>query len=138
MTDRFNALLRELGQILGVPLHTDRHNACAIKIKERLKVQIQIDPEQEKLLIVAKLSELPPGKFREEVLKKGLQENNLPDPRIGTFSYLSAAHALILYERHPVDLLNGEKLASFLIPFIALAEKWNDAILSGQLHRLLH
>ena len=134
--DRFDTLLQELGQILGVPLHTDKHFMCAIQVKNRFKVQLQIDSTQEKLLMISKVGEPTAGKFREEVLKHALLANNLPSLRVGNFAYLSISNSLVLYQRYPIDLFNGEKLASQLLPFISLVEKWHDAISLGQLDLL--
>jgi hypothetical protein len=131
MIDRFHEILQLLGGELGLTLHTDRNHACALQINEGLIVQLESDAAQEKLLIASQIIEVPPGKFRENVLKEALKANALPDPRIGTFAYIAKINQLVLYQYYPFDILNAQRLAGLLAPFIQTAEKWREAITSG-------
>jgi len=121
-----------LGKLLGLPLHTDKNNACALQIKKGIIVQLQPDESLEKILIASKISEVPPGKFRENVLKEALKANGYPDPRIGTFSFLPSTNTLVLFQQYPIDILTGERLAGLIVPFFDLAEQWRVAILNGK------
>jgi len=132
MLDRFNELLQGLALLLDLPLHIDKHHACAIQIQPGLIIQLQADKSQENLLIVCKVVELPPGRFRENVLKEALKANALPDPRVGTFSYLALSNHLVLFQNYPFDVLNRERVAGLLGPFIEAAGKWRTAIQQGQ------
>ncbi len=132
MTDRFEELLHELGKLFGLPLKPDKSHFCALQIKQGLKVQFQTDTAFEKLLIASKIGELPAGKFREDVLKEALKANGLTDPRAGVFAYIRANNQLVFFQRYPFDILNGERLAGLLGPFIETAERWKSAIDAGQ------
>jgi Tir chaperone protein (CesT) family len=121
MIDRFNDLT----------LQADRHHACAIQIKQGLIVQLESDSAQEKLLIASQIIEVPPGKFRENVLKEALKMNALPDPLIGIFCYIGKINQLVLFQYYPFDILTAQRLAALLGPFIQTAEKWRDAIARG-------
>jgi hypothetical protein len=132
MTDPFNALLSSLGTLFGLPLMADKQNACAFQIKKGLVIQLQPDEAMEKVLIVTRVAEVAPGKFREEVLKETLKANGLADPRAGTFAYMAKNNILILFQHYPIDILNGERLAGLIIPFIELADAWRTAVLSGK------
>lgn len=131
MTDRFDELLKGVGKLLKLPLHTDRNHACAIQIRKGPIIQLQTDASQEKLLIASKVAELPPGKFRENVLREALKANGLEDPRVGVFAYLAATNHLVLFQRYPFDLLTPERAAALLGPFIEAVEHWHNALLSG-------
>jgi hypothetical protein len=132
MTDPFNDLLASLGIVFGMALHADKNNACALQIKKGLVIQLQPDPSGERLLLLSRVVEIPPGKFRENVLKEALKYNGEKLFPIGIFAYLPKTNTLTLFQQYPIEELNGEKLAGFLSPFIDLAEKWRDSILSGQ------
>jgi hypothetical protein len=132
MTDRFEQLLHELGPFFQLQLHTDRHNACTVRIHEALQVQLQLDQVQENLLIFSEIAEIPPGKFREQTLLQALKYNGLPDPRIGILGYVARSDVLALYQTYPISLLNGESLYGLLGPFLELAESWRKAIENGQ------
>lgn len=131
MTDRFEELLHELGKFFGLPLRPDKSHFCALSV-QGLVVQLQTDTAFEKLLIVAKLGELPAGRFREEVLKEALKANALPDPRVGVFAYVPQINQLMLFQRYPFDILNGERLAGLLGPFLELGGRWKTALAAGQ------
>ncbi len=132
MTDPFNDLLASLGQLFGLTLHADKNNACALQIKKGLVVQLQPDERREKILLASRVVELPPGKFRENVLKETLKANAISDPFVGVFSYVAKTNHLVLFQQYPIDILNGERLAGLIIPFIEVAESWRDAIIAGQ------
>lgn len=131
MTNRFEDLLHELGKFFGLPLHPDKSHFCALSV-QGLVVQLQADTTFEKLLIIAKLGELPAGKFREEALKEGLKANALLDPRVGIFAYIPQINQLVLFQRYPFDILNGERLAGLLGPFLELGGRWKTALAAGQ------
>jgi hypothetical protein len=131
MIDRFQEILHALGEELNIPLEPDRNHACAIQVKPGLIVQLESDLSQEKLLILSPIIEVPPGKFRENVLREGLKSNALPDPRIGILSYIPKINKLVLFQYYPFDILTAERLAGLLGAFIETAGKWRDAITTG-------
>ena len=131
MTDRFSELLTQVGKVLHLTLHTDKYNACSIEIPP-IVIQLQLDSTQEKLFLFSKIFELPPGKFREIVLREALKANGLPDPRPGVFGYIAASNHLALYQRYPLEILNGDRLAGLFGAFFELGESWHKAIKGGQ------
>ncbi len=132
MIDRFQELLNELGHVFNLALHIDKHHACSIQVSEHLTVQLQLDSSQENLFLFAKVVEIPPGKFRENVLRETLKANALFDPRIGIFGYLSQTNHLVLFQRYPLEMLNGERLAGLLGAFLEFGDSWRQAISNGQ------
>ncbi len=132
MTDRFAELLQEFSDFLGFALHVDRNGSCLLQIHHKIHVQLQLDSSQTKLLMACLAIELPPGKFRENVLMDGLKANFLPDPRPAVCSYLAQNNHLVLYQSFPLDILNGERLAGFFGAFLGEVESWVQAIESGR------
>ena len=131
MIDRFQDLLSQLGKVFEMPLRPDRHNASTIEIGP-IRVQMQLDPTQEKLVLFAKIIEIPPGKFRENILHECLKANGLSSPRPGIFGYVAKTNHLALYQRYPLTLLNGESLAGLFGAFYELALAWHNAIQQGR------
>jgi len=128
----FEELLQALGKVFHLLLHIDRSNACSIQVHPQLTIQLQLDASQENLWIFSKLIELPPGKFRENVLREALKANALPDPRTAVFGYLAAVNQIALFQKYPLNLLNGETLSGFIGAFLEMADSWRNAIANGQ------
>lgn len=129
---RFEELLQALGKAFHLKLHVDRSNACSIQIHDHLVIQLQLDTSQENLWIFSKLIEVPPGKFRENIFREALKANALPDPRTAIFGYLPNTNHLALFQKYPLEVLNGERLAGLIGAFLEMAESWMKAINSGQ------
>ncbi len=132
MIGQFPELLKELGRVFHLELHLDQVGACSILIPPQLVVQLQLDSGQEKLFLFTKIAEIPPGKFRENILMEGLKANAVADPLPGVLCYLAATNHLALYQSYPLLILNGERLASFFSNFAQMADNWRKALLSGQ------
>ena len=130
--DRFAMLLADLGALIQVPLHPDHHRACCLSVNGELHLQLKEDDSKDRLLIAAFLAEIPPGKFRENIFKETLKENNLI-PRIGTFSYSERNNQLALFSYVYFEGLNGDKMADFLENFLEKAFSWKTALQTGQL-----
>lgn len=132
MTSDFEELLSELGKFLHLDLHPDIYHACTIQMHPFLSVQLQLDGTQEYLWLFSPLVETPPGKFRENILKEALKTNGQSEPCLGILGYISSTNELALYHRFPLNILNGERLAGILGAFLEMAERWQEAIKSGQ------
>lgn len=130
--ERFQALLNLVSPLIHVPLYSDRKHAVRLTVNETLHIQIEDDEPKDRLLIATFISEIPAGKFRENLLKEGLKAN-VPYPRIGTFAYSERNNQLALFEYHLYAGLTGEKVADRLALFIEKALLWRKAIQGGAL-----
>ncbi len=130
--DRFAMLLADLSELIAVPLHPDHHRNCLLNINNVMPVQIQEEENKERLLIAAFLGELPPGKFREILLKEALKENNLY-PRVGTFCYSPRNNQLAFFTYASLPPLTGSLLADVLETFLNRAFSWKKALETGQI-----
>jgi hypothetical protein len=128
----FQDLLYQLSEIIHVPLYSDKHRACRLNINDVLHIQIEDQSDKERILIAAFLTEVPAGKFRENLFKECLKANHFSS-KWGVFSYSERNNKLALFHYVYFADLNGEKLADALAKFIEKAESWRHAILSGNL-----
>jgi hypothetical protein len=129
--DRFALLVADLGALINVPLHLDTKRMCRLSINQDLHVQIQEEEEKERLLIATFIGNVPPGKYRENVFKETLKENNL-FPRMATFAYSERNNQLALFTHLYLANLSGDKLADFLGLFFERAFSWKTALETGQ------
>ncbi|MBP9841267.1 MAG: CesT family type III secretion system chaperone [Simkaniaceae bacterium] len=128
---QFTRLLEEFSFITGIAFQAAPDDSCSIRINNCFSIQLKTDQGQEKLLIGCMICEVPPGKFRENVLKEALKENALPPPNPGIFAYIERNNHLFLYEFLFFQYLNGESLTEYLASFIEKCTAWYEAIQSG-------
>jgi hypothetical protein len=138
MTDSFSYLIEELGKILKLPLHVDRIGACSILFPPEFLIQLQLDSSGDNLFLFTKIGTLPPGRFREDVLKEGLKANGLKDPIPGILSYIDQTSELALFHSYPLNTLNGERLVSLFASFIEFGLNWKEALHRGTTHPTDH
>lgn len=132
MIPRFEELLQELSKVFHLALHPDKSHACSIRFETQATLQLQLDLSQENLLLFSKLVEIPPGKFRENVLREAMKTNALPDPKAGILCYLAPSNHLCLFQRYPLDILNGERLGGLIGSFLEFGDAWNKAVAGGR------
>lgn len=130
--DHFANLLADLSALIDVPLYPDSKRACRLSINSQLHIQIEEREEKDRILVATMICEIPPGKFRETVLRETLKENALY-PRLGTFAYSDRNNKLVLYSYVYYIDLTGENFADFLETFIEKAFTWKTAVETGQL-----
>ncbi|MBS0648936.1 MAG: CesT family type III secretion system chaperone [Verrucomicrobia bacterium] len=130
--DPFAILLADLGALIQVPLHPDHQRSCCLSFNHELHVQLKEDESKDRILVGAFLGEIPPGKFRENVLKETLKENNL-FPRMGTFGYSDRNNQLAFFSYVSFQGLRGDTMADFLEAFLEKAFSWRTALQTGQL-----
>jgi hypothetical protein len=131
--DVFEMLLSELAKALDIgELRPDDKNTCLIAFQSGLQIQIEPFQKGEELLIVVDFGSIPKGRYREDVFREALKGNGLPWPRSGVFCYSDQSDHLLLFKLMPYKELNGEKIASFLTPFIEKAEKWKESLARGE------
>jgi hypothetical protein len=134
--DRFVEILHELGNLLGTALHPDKHGVCKLNVNDLLHVQIEFQPERERLLLACMICEIPAGKFRENILKDSLRAN-WPYPLHGTLSYSEKNNHLCLFEYLSTENLTGQKLLDALNAFIAKADSWRLGVQQGDTNSLI-
>ena len=128
----FEELLNELSPLLDIDLTIDSNKACVIVLNEQIKIQMELDLAGEYLFLAAMLTELSPGKFREEVLKSALKANNLSTYATTILAFVAKLNKLVLYEKIPMIDISGKTLHDHILDFFHKAENWKRAIESGK------
>lgn len=132
VADLFDSLLQELGEAMEIEdLHLDANNTCLIRFQSGLEVYIEPYEKDEFMLISTDLELVPAGRYREEVYREALKANELSNKHPGVFGHSEQSDHLILFGMLSLRELNGEKIATFLYPFIEKAERWKIAIQNG-------
>ena len=134
--DRFEEILKTLSPLIGAPLHPDSRGACKLNIRNLLHVQLEFNPKEETILLATFLKEIPPGKFRENILKDALRAN-WPYPKNGTLCYCSENNQLTLFTYVSIIQLTAPHLFEILNAFIAKAESWKIVADTGNTATLI-
>ncbi|MDR2539964.1 MAG: CesT family type III secretion system chaperone [Chlamydiales bacterium] len=135
MMDSFVQLLNDLSSLLDTHLSPDKRGACKLNIDDVLHIQLEPDATQEKLLFFCFLSEISPGKFRENVLRDALK-TNADLNTLGTLGFSERNNQLVLFANLNFSSLTARKVLDFLHLFMAKAQAWKQAIATGQTSNL--
>lgn len=130
--DRFFNLLEDLGSLINVPLYPDSKRMCRISVDHELHIQMEDESDKDRMLIAAFIDDVSPGKFRENVLRESLKEDNL-FPRLGTLAYSERNNKLCLFTHLYYPGLKADKLADVLEMFIEKCFLWKKGLQTGAL-----
>lgn len=133
--NKFELLIQELGQILGITLQAEQGSLCKVFIKEKVHLQIEYDEAAERIILACFIVEIPPGKFREDVLTAALKANYI-DSSLGSFSYADSIQTLILQLYLPSSVA-APFLGTLLQQFTEKAISWKEAIEQSNVSRLV-
>ncbi|EKE03255.1 MAG: hypothetical protein ACD_20C00227G0001 [uncultured bacterium] len=136
MAGKFEELLKELSVQLDSEFSIDQNKGCLIAFDENIKVQLELDENQEYLIVFSIISAVPPGKFRENVLLSALKEND-KFPYVAAFGYLEKENSLAMFNFLYLDSLNIDILTSYLAAFVDLAALYQNDLLHGQTSPIL-
>lgn len=128
------AILEELGRELGIMgLGPDEHETCLVRLKNGIKVQIELLKAGDYLLIASDLGEIPPGRYRTDLFEAALNHNVSDEAGIGTFGFSKRSNHMLVFEKLPMKGLTGIKVADALQPLSEKAKKWQEAIQRGEI-----
>lgn len=134
VSDIFGTLLEDIGKKFGdITLRPDKNNSCLIKLKGGTEIQLEMDHSGQFLVMGCKLGEIPPGRYRENLLKEALKANNLPYPLHGVLAYSQKGNTLILYQKLIVNDQIASTVASEIPEFAEKAKVWLTAIQQSNL-----
>ncbi len=131
----FEQLIESLSKGLGIPLFAKKGYICKLLIQGSLKIQLEHETPLNRILIASFLCELPPGKFREDVLKEALKKNSLLN-RLGDLAYSEKNNSLAYFLYIP-DNKNPNLILESLLQFIETSKAWKSAIENGQLYLIM-
>jgi hypothetical protein len=131
MQTTYEDLIHQLGIEMNVDLEPDLKNSVSLVLDGKITIQIEPDKYENRLIVGVFIITLPPGKFRENILKEALKQNTLPS-QTGVFAYNDILNQLLFFCYVPLEKLDGKKLFEFLVEVIAFIEPWQKAIESGK------
>lgn len=134
VSNEFGYLVEELGKTLEMPnLKPDEHGTCLLRFPGQVDIYIEMDGDGDHLIFGCDFGELPPGRYREDLFEAALKSNNVEPPLHGIVAYSKQAGHLVLFERVWVHGLDGGALVDALMPFVAKAKRWKEAIGSDKI-----
>ena len=127
MIDRFEEMLLGLSKVFDTPMQMDNMNCWSLVIDEKFSIQMELADNKKYLLIISFISEIPPGKYRENILRFALIANNNKN-QFGTFGYSEKVSKLLYFTYLYFEDLKVSDLADYLSLFIETASTWREAI----------
>ncbi len=128
----FKELIAELSDRLQADIFPDLNNVVTLIVEKRVKFHIEPDSVQEFMILGATIAELPPGKFRENILKDALKANSLININPGILSYAGRENALILHSKLFIQGTSVDEMIKVMKHLTSRAKKWMDAIEEGR------
>ena len=128
MKKPFLNLLYDLSSEIGLELYPDDHGACKLLLSNQMKIQIELDPREEILYVICMISPLPPGKFRENVLKHALYGNHFANSTYGILCYIEKLSSLALTESIPLDSITTDSLLDLMLHMSEKGLEWKQAL----------
>lgn len=133
ITDRFGAILEELGTTLNLKLAPDSHGACHIRFPDKIELHMEPNSTNEFLNILIELGSPGDGKYKENVFREALKANGLLQRRVGTFCYGKKNDSLILHEVIAFEDIHGQMLADIVQSLLSKARSWKDSLSRGEI-----
>lgn len=130
--DRFAQILYDLGSEMDLDLYPDPNRICQLNYHDELHIQIHFDEIKEEIIIACFLCEIPPGRYREKLLRAALISNN-DYPRVGTLSYSEKNNKLTLVEKVYAPNMPSAKLHQIMQDFFDKGKTWKEAVEKGGL-----
>ena len=133
MAYKLQDLLPYLEEALDVDLHVDENGACKILLNDKIAIQLELDQNESHLILGSYLTELPPGRFKEMVLKAALKANYGKDKGFGNLAFIPKTSTLFLYDAIPLAFFSEEKLFDYFHQFLTKALNWKESLESGMI-----
>ena len=130
--EKFAQILYDLGQLIDEDLFPNEIGACRLNMNEKFSMQMQVDDSGKYLLIITAIAEISPGKYKENVLREALKENERMRGTMGDFGFSDKLGKLMHSTRLLLDEVTGSSLGDELELLVPYIESWYDAIKNGQ------
>ncbi|MCH9811333.1 CesT family type III secretion system chaperone [bacterium] len=127
----FDEIIDGLADALQADLYPNVDGVVSMIIKGTIKAQIDLDRRDDGILVCLYIAELPPGKFREHVLKDALKANSRLLTNRGVLAYIGKHNSLVLFQKVRPENITTDSLIDILKHLTARTKLWQDAIDSG-------
>ena len=128
----FANLIEDLSRRLNRNLTPNKDGCVTLLIKEKITIQIEMDRDEDFLIIGAYIEELPPGKFREHILRDGLKANFFFKNNSQVLSYMKKENQLIVHQKMHIETTSPEDFFNDVQSLYERASKWFDSLDSGR------
>jgi hypothetical protein len=132
MLDPFSELIEDLGKSMGLELYPDKEYACTLLVDNEIRVQLEYDSSENRLLMSSFVMSMPVNNFREDIFKQALKTNNDLE-RIGTLAYDERDNQLVLFLFFPLKNIQTSIVYDLLFKFIDKIVLWQKAIKNSDL-----
>jgi len=129
--EKFRQILYDFGDLVAEELYIDDQGVCRLFLNEKFPLQLELDQSEEMLIMISSIAEVPPGKFREQVMKEAMKENELMRGKDGVLGYVLQRNMLTFHYQYPLEQVTGTFLADLLETLIPKIEAWYDALARG-------
>lgn len=131
VSSQFETILKDLEAYFNYPLKVDERNACSLKLKSGMEVQMEMD-RYENFVIAIRLATIPASRYRENVLKEALRMNHIDAASKGIFGYGTRNNRLILFLTINQPQISQNTLLALVPPFIIKGQSWFDPLQRGE------
>ena len=121
-------VIKVLEESLDTELFLDGKQCCNILINDQITIQIELDKNHHAIILGSPIFELPPGKFKEIVLKNALKSNFGREKEIGILAFVPKSSVLYLYDFLPLNFLASDQIYHFFLQFIQKAMLWKESL----------
>lgn len=130
----FESLLKDLGEKINITqLESTRNNNITLTLKGKNNVVLELHKTQPFLIISFDIAEIPPSRYRENVLREALKFNGLNKIHAGIFAFSKKSQKLILFDMLPLDEISGEKVLSIMMDLTNKVSVWKEALNRGDI-----
>lgn len=126
MADSLEYILKFFEPFFGCRLPIDENNSCLVKMTNGLKIQIELNRD-EQILIGCRLGQ-PMGSYKQQLLLKALEWHALFPPGSGIFGLSTTSQQLIFFLIKNTQEIQQEQISDWLTPFLETAKRWKEAM----------
>lgn len=130
----FESLLKELGEKMGVPnLESTRNNNVALTLKDKNEVVLQQHNTQPLLIISFEITEIPAGRYRDNIFREALKFNGLNQLHGGIFAYSKKSQKLFLFDMLPLSDISPDLVSSIILSLSEKVTLWKESLNRGEI-----
>jgi hypothetical protein len=133
VTDRFGAILEELGSVMNIKLVPDKFNSCLIRLPNKLEFIMKPSASDDEILAIVEIGQPGTGPYRLNILKEALMSNAQTEAKSAIFCYGIKKDELVLYRSISLTDLTGRQLFDIMNEMCELAQNWKDCLSRAEL-----
>ena len=130
----FASLLKEIGEKIGISnLESTQNNNITLTLKGKNDVVLQQHKTEPYLIISFEITEIPAGRYRENILREGMKFNGLNQAHEGIFGFSKKAQKLFLFDMLPMNEISADQVNSIMHSLSERVTLWKDTTSRGDI-----